>query len=83
MDLGLVAEGIIELDPMTGRLVIRCEEPGGFRYVDVQEVLEKYRGQEVRFILVPLSTIDQIGQMVESGKIEIDGVPCAGGRQLV
>jgi len=80
MDLGVVAEGVVELDPMTGRLVLRCERPeGGFDYVDVQAVLERYKGEEVRFIVAPFSTINQIAEMVEAGEIPMDGVPHAKG----
>ena len=76
MDLGLVAEGIVELDPMTGRLVLRCERPeGGFDYVDVQAALERYRGEEVRFILTPFTTIHQLADMVERGELQLDDVP--------
>lgn len=79
MDLGLVAEGIVELDPMTGRLVLRCEAVnGGFQYVDVQAVLERYRGEEVRFIVAPFSTINRLAGMVENGDVEVLDLPLAG-----
>lgn len=76
MDLGQIAEGIVELDPMTGRLVLRCERPeGGFDYVDVQGVLERYKGEEVRFIMTPLSTINQLADMVEAGQLSLEDAP--------
>lgn len=76
MDLGQIAEGVVELDPMTGRLVLRCERPeGGFDYVDVQGVLERYKGEEVRFIMTPLSTINQLADMVEAGQLSLEDVP--------
>jgi hypothetical protein len=80
MDLGLVAEGVVELEPMTGRLVLRCELPeGGFSYVDVQAELAHYQGEEVRFILAPLSTINALAEQVERGELKLEDAPKAGG----
>lgn len=79
MDFGTVAEGTVELDPMTGRLILRCEqEDGSFLYVDVQSVLERYKGEEVRFIVAPFSTINKLAQMVDTGDATLDSVPLAG-----
>jgi hypothetical protein len=79
MDLGLVAEGIVELDPMTGRLVLRCERPeGGFEYIDVQAVLERYKGEDVRFIVAPFSTINRLAGMVENGDVAVMDLPLTG-----
>lgn len=78
MDLGTIVEGIVELDPMTGRLVLRCERPdGGFSYTDVQASLERYRGEEVRFILTPLATINKLASLVEAGELSLESVPQA------
>ena len=78
MDLGLVAEGVVELDPMTGRLVLRCERvDGGFDYVDVQAVLERYRGEEVRFVVAPFSTINRLAEMVAEGEVQLADAPVA------
>lgn len=82
MDLGLFAEGIVELDPLTGRLVLRCErQEGGFDYVDVQAVLERYKGEEVRFIVAPFSTIQHLASMVDSGQVQLEDVPLAGSKR--
>lgn len=68
MDLGLFLEGVVELDPMTGRMVLRIpQEDGSNEFVDIQENMEKYKGEEVRFILTPLRTVDEIARIVESG----------------
>lgn len=76
MDLGIVAEGIIEMDPMTGRMVIRVtDEKGKNVFVDVQEALSKYKGQEVRFICTPFDTIGQLAEMVEKGELPLEQVP--------
>jgi len=76
LDLGVMAEGIIELDPMSGRMVIRSvDENGENQFLDVQEHLSKYRGQEVRFIVTPFSTINELAKMVENGELSLDQVP--------
>ncbi len=78
MDFGVVVEGVVELDPMTGRLVLRSEGKEGFEYTDVQAVLERYRGEEVRFIVAPFTTINQLADMVERGELAMEEVPVAG-----
>ena len=76
LDLGIMAEGIVELDPMTGRMVVRTtDDQGNYQYLDVQERLAQYRGQEVRFIVSPFSTINKLSEMVEKGEISIENVP--------
>jgi len=76
MDLGTLLEGVIELDPMTGRMVLRVpQEDGTNEFVDIQERLETYKGEEVRFILTPLRTIAEIAEMVESGEIPPELAP--------
>jgi hypothetical protein len=69
----------VELDPMTGRLVLRCERPeGGFEYIDVQAVLERYKGEDVRFIVAPFSTINRLAGMVENGDVAVMDLPLTG-----
>jgi len=76
MDLGIILEGIIELDPMTSRMVLRIQQKDGSnKFVDVQECLEKYKGEEVRFIMTPLRTVDELTKLVKSGKLPVDEVP--------
>lgn len=77
MDLGVLVEGVVERDPMTERLQLRVEAEGGFEYVDVQAALERYEGVEVRFVLVPRSTIETATRMVEAG-VPLDHLPKAG-----
>jgi hypothetical protein len=80
LDLGHVKEGTVEIDPMTGRMVIRSETPNGMEYFDLQEAMTKYRGQEVRVMVVPFTTINRIAQLVEDGSLPLGNVPNAGGR---
>lgn len=76
-DLGFVKEGTIEIDPMTGRMVVRSETANGFEYFDVQEALNKYEGMEVRVVIVPFETINRIADLVESGSLPLAEVPSA------
>jgi hypothetical protein len=76
LDLGIVAEGVVELDPMTGRMVVRViGDDGSNEYIDVQANLEKYLGKEVRFIVTPQESISQLAEMVDKGEITLDQVP--------
>lgn len=80
LDLGHVKEGVVEIDPMTGRMVIRSETAEGFDYFDVQEALSKYDGQEVRVVIVPFSTINRVADLVENGSLPASAIPSAGQR---
>jgi hypothetical protein len=81
LDMGAVKEGVVEVDPMTGRMVIRSQTAQGtFDYFDVQEGLTRYKGQEVRIVIAPFATINALASMVENGTLPIDRVPQAGGR---
>jgi hypothetical protein len=76
MDLGMLTEGVVELDPMTGRMVLRIpQEDGSFAFLDVQEVLERYKGEAVRFIVTPLSTVEELAKLVETGQLAPEDVP--------
>jgi len=76
MDLGVMVEGVVELDPMSGRMVLRVQQPDGSNsFVDVQEQLERYQGEEVRFIVTPQRSISELARMVESGELPMDQVP--------
>jgi hypothetical protein len=78
LDLGHVREGVVEIDPMSGRMVIRSETPDGFAFFDVQDALEKYDGQEIRVIIVPISTINRVADLVEGGSLSPSAIPSAG-----
>jgi len=64
--LGHLIEGIVEQDPMTDRYVIRTENVEGRTVVmDIQEILAKYNGKEVRFTLASFENLQKIAEMVE------------------
>lgn len=76
MDLGLIVEGVVELDPMTGRMVLRIQEADGSNtFIDIQERLAQYKGEEVRFILTPLTTVSEIARLVQEGEISVENLP--------
>lgn len=76
LDLGLIAEGVVEIDPMTGHYVVRSEDPNGkITILDPQAQLERYKGEDVRFILTPLKTVSQVAKMVEEGEIDASQIP--------
>lgn len=76
LDMGLMVEGIVELDPMSGRLIIRYQDKSGaFQTADIQERLLQYRGEEVRCIITPTATIAQIARLVENGGMKLEEVP--------
>lgn len=76
MDLGILGEGVVELDPMTGRMVFRMpQEDGSNSFLDVQEHLMRYLGEEVRFVVTPLRTVAELARMVESGELPVENIP--------
>ena len=76
LDMGVMTEGVVELDPMTGRLVLRCENrQGQNEFIDIQERLLQYKGEFVRFILTPMATVSSLAQMVERGGMKLEDVP--------
>jgi len=76
VDLGLIVEGVVELDPMTGRMVLRIQEADGSNtFIDIQERLAQYKGEEVRFILTPLTTVSEIARLVQEGEISVENLP--------
>ena len=72
VDLGTLVEGVVELDPMTGRMVLRIQEINGSNtFLDIQERLEQYKGESVRFILTPLRTVEELTRMVAAGEVPV------------
>lgn len=66
MDLGHLLEGTLEQDPITDRFTLRTtDELGRPVTVDLQDLLGKYLGQEVRFTLVSFESIQKLKDLVE------------------
>jgi len=78
-----LVEGVVEQDPMTDRFVVRTEDQSGRPFsFDVQSALETFKGREIRVVLAPLATIEELEAMVkaqqEAGeKVEV-GEPSQG-----
>jgi hypothetical protein len=76
IDFGVIVEGVVEIDSMTGRYLIRTtdqnDRPIG---IDVQKALESYKGQQVRFILTPFETIEKLAQLAEQAQEEVKVEP--------
>lgn len=65
MDLGIMTEGTLEMDPRTGRPVLRIQQEGGEEVLlDIQEALFRYTGQAVRFICTPMAGIAELAKLV-------------------
>jgi hypothetical protein len=72
MDLGLMTEGFVELDPMSGQWVLRIPQANGTNeYLDMQEVLGLHQGKEVRLIITPLDVIATLAEMIELGEVDV------------
>jgi len=66
MDLGLMVEGVVDIDPSNGRVVLRVlQRDGSWQLLDVQAELEKHNGKEVRLICTPMETIAAVAKMLE------------------
>ena len=74
LDLGTMTEGVVELDPMSGRMVLRVPQDNGSNvFLDIQQCLEAYKGQEVRFIVTPMVSIAKLAEAV--AEAAPDGTP--------
>ena len=70
MDLGLMAEGVVELDPMSGRMVLRVpQEDGSNTFLDIQEELKTHLGKEVRVICTPMASIAELARLVNVNEL--------------
>lgn len=71
-DFGHLVEGVVEQDPMSDRYVIRHEVPGGVEVFDVQETLKRYKGTQVRVIVVSLEAVERVAKLVAEGELSLD-----------
>lgn len=66
LQLGHLIEGVVEQDPMTDRYVIHTQDPQGRPVtVDIQALLAKFNGQEVRLTLASFENLAKLAQLVE------------------
>jgi hypothetical protein len=66
--LGLyLVEGFVEVDPLSDKVTIRAEDKDGNTIsFDPIPVLEKLKGQEVRIVIVPLVSVQQLEALVKN-----------------
>jgi hypothetical protein len=73
LDTGYLVEGIVELEPMTGRLVISTRDVHGHVVqFDPHWALERYKGKEVRFTMISFEAIDHMAKLVEEGNLKVE-----------
>ena len=76
LDMGIMVEGIVELDPMSGRMVLRYQDAKGEnQFLDIQERLASYKGEEVRCIVTPMSTVSKLATLVSQGAVKAENIP--------
>lgn len=64
-DMGYLIEGVVEQDPMDERYRIRTVKDGKQVFIDPQELLAEYSGQEVKLTLSSLALIQQLQEELE------------------
>lgn len=70
LDLGIMVEGVVELEPLSGRMVLRIpKDDGSNDFLDIQDQLAMQLGKEVRFILTPMASIAELAKMVEASEL--------------
>lgn len=68
-DLGYIIEGVVERDPMTERLQVHTvDHQGQPMTVDILEAFEKYMGQDIKFTLASMETIQKVAEALEGGE---------------
>lgn len=82
-----LVEGIVEQDPMSDRFVIRTVDQEGKPITfDPQAVLGQLKGQEIRIVVAPLATVQEVERLVRQQQAEGHNVqagepgPAAGGQ---
>lgn len=83
--LGHLLEGVVEFDPVLRRFHITVNEGGRAKIHDLQELLAKYEGQEVRLTLASFDELSQLAELAEKAGAFDDGtlpkVPFSGAKK--
>lgn len=62
-----LVEGVVEQDPMTDQFMIQTVDQAGKPMTfDVQAALETFKGREIRVVLAPLATIEELERIVKA-----------------
>lgn len=77
MNFGHLIEGTLERDPMTDRFQIHTVNASGQPLVvDLQDILSRFVGQDVRFTLAGLEGLRKLAELVEkAGGGDVLGIP--------
>lgn len=72
-----LVEGVVESDPITNYCTIRTTLDDKPYSIDVQGALRLYAGREIRFVLAPLATIQELEDEVarRNKEAESQGLP--------
>ena len=70
LDLGFMIVGVVRYDPQLKTFILVNVE-GAPGPVDPQLAFKKYEGQEVRFTLVSVDSIEKMAALVQSGDVEL------------
>jgi len=77
LDLGYLVTGVLEHHPITGDWIIRVvQENGEQGYFPLEDVLNKYAGEEVRLTVATTATIRHLTALVGDVQV-VDGVPAS------
>lgn len=64
--LGHIIEGVVERDPLTGRLQIMDVGPDGkAKVTDIETLVGRYAGKEVRLTLASFEGLAELAELVE------------------
>jgi anti-sigma regulatory factor (Ser/Thr protein kinase) len=66
-DLGFLVTGVVERHQVDGKWVLRVvQDDGQPGYFPIEEVLEKYKGREVRFTMIGMSDLIALTETLQS-----------------
>lgn len=71
-----LVEGVVEADPASAdRFIIRTVNAKGEPFsFDVQQVLSQVKGQEIRLVIAPLPTVQELERIVKQQQAEGESV---------
>lgn len=73
--LGHILEGTVERDPMTDRYTIMTvNQQGKAEVIDLNALLERFEGREVRLTLASIEDLERLARMVETQGAGVVGV---------
>lgn len=75
-DLGHILDGVIERNPMTDRLQLHTVDSKGRPHtIDLENLLAKYEGQEVKLTLASMANLQKIQEALGDGESVLGVMP--------